>query len=416
MGYKERYINYKKELLNDGTICKENRDLFKEFLKLEEYKLKRSNGLTNLDEATYKTLYNYLLKLRNVNNWFKNKPWKNLIKEDIKKVYDALEDGRIKNKNGQKYGDLGGCYYRKIFKGKPFEMAGKKELAKEVMQFHKDKPKEDVRFITEESFRKIVDVAIRPEHKLLMWLAFDVGENINTLLNLTKKDFFREVNEENKEVEYRVNLPKDKLKRSRQTRSEITNFKETTEFLDIVLANLKENDKLFEFGHRQASKILKRAANIVKAKCIPKNESITWKDLRSSMSCYLLSKGWTTDEINKRLGHAPSSRQIDRYVNFMASDKHRPKQKLIDSDIRKVRFELEEIKDREKLKDKRLAEMTEKFKSVEEVSPDIKEMIIACKKLINTDKESSNKFIKIITQNKSFMNRNKWVIKKEENE
>ena len=36
-----------------------------------------------------------------LNKWFDNKPWVKLDKKDIKKVYDDLEDGKIKNKNGE---------------------------------------------------------------------------------------------------------------------------------------------------------------------------------------------------------------------------------------------------------------------------------------------------------------------------
>ena len=82
----------KEKLLNDSSICKENRKLFREFFDWEENKLKRINGLTALDESTYKTLCTYVTKFRNVNNWFANKPWVNLDKKDIKKVYDDLED------------------------------------------------------------------------------------------------------------------------------------------------------------------------------------------------------------------------------------------------------------------------------------------------------------------------------------
>ncbi len=187
MELKERYEKAKKHLLDDKSICKANRELFREFFEFEEWKLKRQNGLAKLDDPCYKTLYGYVYKLRKVNDWFRNKLWKDLTKEDIRKVYDDLEDGIIKNQKGQKYADTAG-YYSKVFRSKPFQLAGKSELAKEVLEYHKSTSDKEVRFVTEEEFRKLVSVVSNPVHLALLWLQWDIGENINTLLALTKND------------------------------------------------------------------------------------------------------------------------------------------------------------------------------------------------------------------------------------
>src|SRR6266568_3429613 len=127
MGFSESYARTKAKLLNDEEICKENRDLFAEFFQFEEYKLKRIRGNSVLDENSYKTLLNYTHRLRAVNRWFKNKNWRSLTKEDIQRVYDDVEDGKItKLRSGKPFRDKH-SYYRFILRGKPFEMAGKKE-------------------------------------------------------------------------------------------------------------------------------------------------------------------------------------------------------------------------------------------------------------------------------------------------
>ena len=365
MGFKERYEEYKKRLTTDEAICKENRDLFKKFFEYEEYKLKRTNNLSELDDATYNTLCGYLQKLNNVNKWFNNKPWKKLTKQDIKRVYDDLEDGKIKNKNGEKIGDLA-SYYNKVFRSKPFELAGKKELVNEVIEFFGGKKEREVRYIEEDTVRKIIEVESNPTHKCLTWLGFDIGENVNTLVQLQRKDFFRQINPDTKEAEYLVNLPRDKLKRSRQTRSELTNYKETVTFLDVVLDGLRPEDSVFQFEYRQAKKFLDRAVKITKAKCIPKGQPVTWKDLRSSMACDLLKKGWSTDEINARLGHKPSSEEIDVYVNFMAIDRHTPKKKIFDNTLSKVTSELEQTKENEKLQSSRIKRQDEQIGEMQE--------------------------------------------------
>jgi len=227
----ERFEKNKALLLGDTSICKPNRDLFKKFFDYQERKLKRLNGLSSLDEGCYRTLFSYVLKFKNVNKWFNNKDWTKLTKEDIRKVYDDLEDGKIKTMKGLPFKDRNG-YYNKIFKSKPFQLAHKGDLAREVIEYY-NKDKQEVRFITKEDFEKLLSV-INPTHqKLLMWLAFDIGENITSLLKLQKKNCVKQKNPDTKEDEYIINLTDSKLKRSRTARSEITNFKETNDFLDL---------------------------------------------------------------------------------------------------------------------------------------------------------------------------------------
>ena len=186
-----QYANFErnaKKLYNDRNIYKENKDLFKQFLEKLEYKLKRSNNNKEVDEASIKTLLGYVQKLRNVNEWFNNKPLTTISEEDMKRVYDGLEEGRYLNKRGKPFQDKK-SYYNKIFRGHFFRMFEKHELARKVLEFHKGQEEAEVRFITEEEFRKIAEVVMKPTHKALAWLAFDIGENINSLLRLQKKDF-----------------------------------------------------------------------------------------------------------------------------------------------------------------------------------------------------------------------------------
>lgn len=356
MSFKSQFDAAKPMLLGDRKICPENRRLFREFIEWEEYKLKRINGLPSIDERSAKTLLLYVRRLRNANLWFGNKPWKSLTKKDIKSVYDRLEDGRIKNRAGKPFGDKK-SYYNKIFRSKPFKLAGKFDIAKEVLEFSGHSESKEVRFIEAETFRKIVSVARVSKHRALLWLAFDIGENIHTLLTLQKKDFVRQLNPSTKEPEYLVNLSPEKLKRSRRSRSEITNHPETAQLLDMLLQDKGDDDLLFEFGYRQALKFITSAVRSAGARCLPKGQWVTWKDLRSSMACDLLNKGWSTDEINARLGHKPSSRVLDKYVNFLAIGRHVPKKKLHDADIRTLREELGVSKDREKLFSMRMDKM-----------------------------------------------------------
>jgi len=330
-------------------ICRENRKLFEKFFVFEEYKLKRINGLSSLDEPSYKTLGDYCIRLRTVNKWFQNKPWKDIAEQDIKNVYDNLEDGKILNYKGQPFKDKV-TYYNKIFKSKPFALVGKDQIARQIINtFRPHKNNEEVRFIEMEDFQKLVDVAIQLLQKFLLWLAWDIGENINSLLQLKKKDFYRQFNDDTKMAEYRVNLPSGILKRSRKPRSELTNYPETAKLAEMILESLSDDDDVFPFQYAQAKKIFNRAVRITGIKCKPRNQKPTWKDLRSGMACHLLKSGWHTDEINARLGHQPSSKELNKYVNFLALNRHQPKKKLYDNSLAKIQKELQEEKEREKL-------------------------------------------------------------------
>lgn len=364
--FREQYLNRKPKFLNDSSINKANRDLFTRFFDFEETKLKRINDLRELDENCYKTLYDYICRLTSVNLWFGNKDLSKITKEDIEKVFNDLEDGKIKNARGKPFKERK-CYYNKIFKGKLFKMIGKDEFSREVMEFHKPNGDGETRFITHEDFLKLADTAIKLEHKLLLWLAWDIGENVNALLKLKKRDFVRTINE-NKEIEYRINLSRENIKRSRTSRGEITNYKETAQYLDNILSGLKDDEDLFKFEYRMAKKFFDRAVRITNIKCQPKGQNPSWKDLRSGMACNLLKQGWNRDEVNSRLGHKPSSREIDKYINFLALDKHKPKRKLYDNQLQQVLKQLEEMQFREKL-------MQTRYDRMDKENLDLKEQI-----------------------------------------
>lgn len=345
MIWKQRYFTAKQKLLTDLKICAENRQVFEEFLKYEEYKLKRINRMPALDEKSYKTVYWYLTRLRTVNRWFDNKPWKNLTREDIKRVYDDVEDGKILTRYGKSVRGKD-TYYRRILRGKPFALVGKDHLAREVMEFYIPEAKEDPRFIPESDFRKMVRMVTKPEHVAFLWLAWDIGENVGALLQLRKNDLRRQIDPESNQAEYAVNLDRAVLKRARMARMEITNYSETTEAIDAILINRESDDLLFDFGGRMAAKIVERASQKSGVRCSPRGEKVRLKDLRSSMACDLLSKGCSTDEANRRLGHRPGSREIQKYANWLALDTRKAKLRLQQTKHVSLESEVSELRDR----------------------------------------------------------------------
>ncbi|MBU4308326.1 MAG: hypothetical protein KJ566_00835 [Nanoarchaeota archaeon] len=380
MGKKEEYIRRKDRILTDKKICEANRKLFKKFFEETEYKLKRKNRLSELDNGCYKTLCGYTSYFKNVNLWFKNKEWKKLTKTEIKKVYDDLEDLKLRGCSG-KIITSRTDYYDKIFKSLPFELAGKVEIAREVMKYYENNHKnEDVRFFEEESFKKIAGATETTIQRLLCWLAWDIGENIFSLIQLQKLNCVRNVNQKTKDVEYIINLPREKIKRSRRARSEITNFRETAQLLDVVLKDLEPEDKIFNFGHRNALKFLDKAVKKVNVVCIPKGQKVTFKDFRSSMACHLIKIGWTTDEIKARLGHSPSSKAIDKYCNYLSMGKGKPKVKVQESQIESLIEEVEKLKQMEKLT--AIREET-KNEEIEDLQKRQKQMELIVKRIVD---------------------------------
>ena len=357
MTFKRRYERAKSNLLTQHMISQANRDVFRQFLEYEEYKLQRQNDLRALDEPCYKTLYLYTYRLRTVNGWFGNKPWKDLTREDIKAVYDNLEDGKILNRQGRAFRSTQ-HYYDKIMKSKPFALAGKAELAREVITFPKRRRLE-VRYATRDGFLSLVSVLTRPEHLLLFWLAWDIGENIGALLQLQKKDFTPATDPYTKEAEYLVHLPQFKIKRSRQARTEPTLYPQTAQYCDMVLPRLADQDRVFAFGYRQALKLIHNTGRKTGVKCMPNGDRVRWKDLRSGMASHLLSMGWQPHEVNLRLGHTPTSDRLNAYVNHLAIDRHRPKRKLHDSQVEALQEELRETKERERLSRGRVQRWTD---------------------------------------------------------
>ncbi|MBA7679522.1 hypothetical protein ES703_87819 [subsurface metagenome] len=381
MGHKEQYQEKKKEILSDKSINSYNRNLFKNFFEWEEEKLKRTNGLTKLDTANYKTLKDYPRKLRNVNKWFKNKPWNTLTIEEIKKVYNDLEDGKIKNGKGKPITDKR-SYYIKIFKAKPFKLAGLNGKVEEALEFFTDNNQPEVEFIRKDTFENMISVLSRPHHLALFWLAWDIGENINSLLQLKKKHFKRQINEDTKEQEYVIYLPKDILKRARQTRTEPTIYLETVKVLDVIFdrgkeiqerdkktkhflkktyAPYKDDDLVFSFEYRQALKLFDVAVRKVNAKCEPTGRKPSWTHLRKGMACQLWMDGWSVEDINVRLGHSPMSQQLSRYLNYLKTKRKRVIKERYQSNISELKEDIEERKQTEKALLRKVESLKEEF-------------------------------------------------------
>jgi hypothetical protein len=184
---------------------------------------------------------------------------------------------------------------------------------------------------------------------------------------LRKSDFRRQINPQTNAPEYLVDLRKEILKRSRRARVEITNYTETAELLDIVLPVIEGDGQIFNFGYRQAMKNMAGCTKLTQVKCIPSGKPPTFKDLRSSMCCHLLKIGWRIEEVNSRLGHSPANlSMVTRYANYLALDRHTPKAKVVDNHIHKMKENLGNYHQREKLLCSRIDEQQQRIELLED--------------------------------------------------
>ena len=345
MPFKENYIRKKEKLLASKKICEYNRKLFRKFFDWEERKLRRINNIREVDEKAYKTLYHYTSYFPNVNKWFKNKPWNKITKKEIEQVYNDLEDGKIKRKDGKPFMDRQ-SYYGKVFKSKPFALAGKDKLAIEIIQYTSKNNDDEVSFLLIDDVKKNIDLVSNLTHKTFLQVCSDIGENPGSILKLIKRDCTRQINKDNNEPEYLINLRKEILKRSRTHRTEPTLFIETVNLLDLLLKDKKDDDLLFNFGDRQGEKIWSQCIKKTRSVCIPTGKKPSISILRKSIMCHLLNVvGWSESDIKGRLGHKPSSRVLDKYVSYFAINKYPAKKKVFDNDYRKLKDEMVQIKE-----------------------------------------------------------------------
>jgi DNA polymerase III delta prime subunit len=129
---------------------------------------------------------------------------------------------------------------------------------------------------------------------------------------------------------------------------------------------------------------------------MPGGQKVTWKDLRSSMACDLLKKGWSRDEVNARLGHKPSSRIIDRYINFLALDRNKPKKKVFESNLKKIEEELATSIEFGKLQGQRIQKQEEKLSSIKKSYSELEMQFNSIQEKLNS-LEKGKGFMVLIT-------------------
>ena len=379
-GYKRRYQTFKNR---DDGILKSNKELVLAYLDYKKDLLIRQYGQ---DETSMirinKTLLRELAYLINVVYWFNDVNLTDISKQDITRVYQGLETDTLTTSQGKKLKKTSKRnYYIKVFRGGFFKYIGKSKIAKKVVlrKFQND---EEVRYIDYEDFLKIIQVVDKFLHKLYLWLAFDTGVEGGALLQVLKSDFSLEKDIDTGDNYWVLHMRSEISKKSRKKRNIYVYFSDTHNLLDTYLPKLQDNERLFNWTHRNVYKFVRKYSRLTNVKTKPANEPVTLKDMRSSCATYFLLKGWTTDEIKARLGHAPSSRIIDKYVSYFGLNQ-----------ARKIRQSKElDLSNYKKLYD----EMQEELKHIKMENQEIKQDLDVIKLLT---KEDWDKKLKNLSKN-----------------
>lgn len=359
-------------------IRPENVKLTLGYMKHKEDYLKNVNGQSKEAKCRYyKTLLKELSYINNILYWFNDWDLRKITEKEISQVYNDLESDKLRTFRGKTVAELSKKdYYSKFMKNGFFEFFGKDKIAREVIlrKYHEEP---EVRFFELNDLKKMVTHAQRIEHRLMLWLMFDTGIEIQAILQLEKKDFTREYDNETKTHYWMVHVRKEISKKFRSRRDLYIHFQETNRLLEEYLPKIEDTDSLFNFGPRNAYKIVKELSAKLNIKVKPSNDPVNLRDFRSSMATYFLGMAkWSTDEVKARLGHKPSSRVIDRYVSYLGLNQEKKRKQAVELDfsnykrqyeeaqetIRKLKVGQDEIKSRLSTDNSELREQIEKLR------------------------------------------------------
>lgn len=362
-------------IIENDDILEENKELIIDFLDWKKQDLQNKKGREEDDKIRWsKTLNKYVGLLKNVGEWV-DKPLDEFTKEDVQRLYDKLEEGKIKSKNGKKYSHNSRLdYYKKVFKS-DFTKRIDKELYQHCKDIMKVTSKESkVRFFEKEDFDDMLLSANNLRDKVLLSLLFDTGMRIGTVLNLKKGDFEKKKDDEINETYYIIRVKKNYTK-SNKARSIHTWLDKTSKLLDKYLKDLENGDLLFDISYRYARKIIRRIAKKSDVKVKPEAKTVKPHDFRRSSATYWLKRGMRQDSIKARLGHKPSSTVIDKYVNYLGLDKHKQRKKVNKQNISDLKEKYEKTKNRLKSVEKDLNRLKEHLKEREEKTKELNDLL-----------------------------------------
>jgi site-specific recombinase XerD len=306
-----RYEKAKIDLEKDMSIV--NRKLISKLLANKEEELSAVSGHEN-NIRYCKTLLKYINMFKQVDKWF-NKDFHDITENDLKELWEKLEKGLICSRNGKPYSaNTKRDYYVKIFKSDFFEQIGKKQIAEAIFK-RKMKKRVPIRYFYIEDLKKMLRYITKDERKLLLWLLFDTGMRIGTLLNMKHGDFEKK-HDDMTNMDYYIYHIRSDYTKSQSDLTDMIISDEANSLLDELLDKSFPEKYLFDISHSGALNTIKRASLKANVKVKPIDETPNIHDFRRSMCLWLGEKGYQADYVKRRLNHKPSSTMVDQYFEY----------------------------------------------------------------------------------------------------
>lgn len=340
----QQFENALNRLEEDESLPKHNREIVLEYIKQKKVEL--LEGYTDEELKVQrirsaKTLHKYVMILGNICKWF----------PDLRKIDEAeLRDFKLKFYSGQlvtrtnKTKFYRPDYEKKVIKSDFFKyFLGYRDLVEKVFTGKTKGETNTVSFIEIEDLRKIVDQITVMHGKVAMWVMFSTGLRIGTYLQLKKKDFELKYNNDTKVYYYLIHISKD-ITKSKADRTIPVVIDECNDLLRRYLEPMRDEHFLSEVSYNAVLKMLKVATENAGVVTKPKGEAMHPHILRKSATLHLLNAGYSVDQVKMMLGHKPSSKVIDVYLNYSGLDMKPIIDKVQSADVDKLRKELENTK------------------------------------------------------------------------
>jgi integrase len=309
-GFVEKWEKWKQTHFNqipDG-VRKEDYKILIDYLKDMELGLntpaakkgKRSAG-TLLNLSSHILFFLRVLK----------KPLVKLKKEDIAKLERSIEEGKIKKRDGKKFGAFGN--YIKDFKA--FWNWGLRtgKFKEDVLIYSSSKTdKPSWVYITEEQAKNFFNNLI-PYYRMISWFMYDTGARVTEANSIQIKHFSKDFKQ--------VTIPDEAAKTFGRT----INLKLCSDLVKeyISLNKLKEDDFLFQKDLFTMNKYLKTNCGkkfgkdkISDPKAKGKYGTFTLYDIRHNASCFWLNRYPTHSALMYRMGWKNADK-VDYYTSFL---------------------------------------------------------------------------------------------------
>lgn len=291
-------------------VRKNNSKLFLEFLGQHELGMNVSSKATKGKRGP-----NRLLSLKSRLIFFDNNFKKDLVKlskEEVHKLFDSMQTGKLKKTDGKEYKSVGEyvkdlkCFWNWLLKTKQV----KEDITEDLNRKCDKKP--DWVYLSEQQFKTFANRCI-PDYKALVWLLYDSGARITECYSIRVCDFQNDFSQ----LTIREDTSKNQFERT-------INLKLCTQLIKefISFHGLKDTDYIFNKNPPAFNKYLRTLSKkifgtgISHPKAKGTYDKFSLYDIRHNSSCYWLARYQSHTKLMYRMAWK-SERMIEYYSGFI---------------------------------------------------------------------------------------------------